>query len=42
MPPGTYVYKAYAKFKDGTVWGNNATGLEQEGNDITGTILLIR
>ena len=42
MPPGTYVYKAYAKFKDGTVWGNDATGLTQEGNDITGTILLIR
>jgi PKD repeat protein len=42
MPPGTYVYNAYAKFKDGTVWGNDATGLGQQGNDITGTILLIR
>jgi PKD repeat protein len=35
MPAGTYLFKAYARFKDGTVWQDD------NGNN-SGTILLIR
>jgi len=42
VPPGNYLWKAYAKFRDGTVWSNQPNEKEGEEGVTTGTVYVIR
>jgi PKD repeat protein len=41
LPPGSYPYEAYGKFKDGTIWGDDSAPIDS-GLNPTGTISIIR
>ncbi len=42
VPPGNYLWKAYAKFKDGTVWFDESVESNGEQGTTTGTVIVIR